>query len=139
VHGPARPFDAAQYYLVRDGAIRSGLLSFSWSLTDARAGDGGFGCVPGSHREQARPFSAQDRIVEVPQPAGSLLVFTEALIHCTIPWQGNATRLVLMYKYSPGNSAWDPSYPSADALAGLTERQTLLLQPPSVGGRRPAL
>ena len=28
LHGPARPFDASQYYLERDDAIRSGLLSF---------------------------------------------------------------------------------------------------------------
>jgi hypothetical protein len=134
VHGPAQPFDASQYYVERDGAIRSGLLSFSWSLTEGRAGDGGFGCVPGSHRKRR----AQS-IVEVPQPIGSLLVFTEALTHCTIPWRGATNRYALMYKYSPGNSAWDPSYPAADGLPGVTERQRRLLQPPSVGGRLPAL
>jgi hypothetical protein len=104
VHGPAQPFDASQYYVERDGAIRSGLLSFSWSLTEGRAGDGGFGCAPGSHRKRR----AQS-IIEVPQPAGSLLVFTEALTHCTIPWRGAATRYVLVYKYSPGNTASDAS------------------------------
>jgi hypothetical protein len=134
VHGPAQPFDASQYYVERDGAIRSGLLSCAWSLTDGRPSDGGFGCVPGSHRKR-RPHD----IVEVPQPLGSLLVFTEALTHCTIPWRGAQDRYVLMYKYSPGNSAWDPSYPSARALTGCTERQARLLQPPSVGGRQPAL
>ena len=136
LHGPAEPFDPAQFYVSRMGALRSGLLAFSWSLTDGRRGDGGFGCIPGSHRaDQPVPPGADSLVVEVPQPAGSLLVFTEALVHCTIPWSGDGDRLTLMLKYSPGNSAWDPS-PAADEIAvrSMSERQRLFFQPPSVGG-----
>lgn len=43
LHGPAEPFDASQYYLHRMGAMRSGLLTLSWSLCDGHAGEGGFG------------------------------------------------------------------------------------------------
>jgi hypothetical protein len=139
VHGPASPFDPAQYYVHRGGAIRSGLLSFSWALCDGKPGDGGFGCIPGSHRADEPVPAGADRLVqEVPQPPGSLLVFTEALVHCTLPWRGGSDRLVVLYKYSPGSSAWAQSEPPPPAaLEGMTERQRRLLEPPFAGGRRP--
>ncbi len=37
LHGPAEPFDASQYYVYRMGAMRNGLLSLSWSLSDGVA------------------------------------------------------------------------------------------------------
>jgi hypothetical protein len=141
LHGPAEPFDPAQYWLSRMGALRSGLLTFAWSLVDGRPGDGGFGCIPGSHRaETPLPEGAGSLIVEVPQPAGSLLVFTEALAHCTIPWKGDETRLVVMLKYSPGSSAWDPS-PAAppEVVARMPARRQLFFQAPSVGGHQPVV
>ncbi len=141
LHGPAEPFDPAQFYVSRMGALRSGLLAFSWSLTDGKPGDGGFGCIPGSHQvNQPVPPGAESLVVEVPQPAGSLLVFTEALVHCTIPWSGDEDRLTLMLKYSPGNSAWDPS-PAAGELAvqSMSDRQRRFFKAPSVGGHHPVL
>ena len=110
LHGPAEPFDSSQYYLHRMGVMRSGLLTLSWSLSGGGPGDGGFGCIPGSHRtSEPLPLGAESLVVEVPQPAGSLLVFTEALMHCTIPWQGADTRWAVLYKYSPGSTAWGSS------------------------------
>jgi hypothetical protein len=139
LHGPAEPFDASQYYVYRMGAMRNGLLSLSWSLSDGLPGDGGFGCIPASHRASApRPPGAESLVVEVPQSLGSLLVFTEALMHCTIPWQGGSTRHALLYKYSPGSTAWDPSPAApADVVASMSARQRRFFQPPSVGGRTP--
>jgi hypothetical protein len=141
LHGPAEPFDASQYYLHRQGAMRTGLLTLTWSLTDGGSGDGGFGCIPGSHRaSEPLPRGAESLVVEVPQKAGSLLVFTEALMHRTIPWQGSDTRWALLFKYSPGSTAWDPS-PGAtpEVIAAMTERQQRFFQPPSVGGRIPTI
>ena len=141
VHGPAWPFDPAQYYVHRAGAIRSGLLTFSWSLTDGGPGSGGFGCIRGSHRAaEPLPAGAERLVEEVAQPAGSLLVFTEALVHCTLPWRGSSTRQALLYKYSPGSSAWaaGPAAPP-EVVALMTDRQRCLLEPPFVGGRQPAL
>ncbi len=141
LHGPAEPFDAAQYYLHRLGVLRSGLLSLAWSLSDGAPGQGGFGCIPGSHRASVPlPPDAESLVEEIPQSQGSLLVFTEALMHCTVPWQGVGTRQTLLYKYSPGSTAWDPS-PAAppEVVAAMTGRQRRFFQPPSVGGREPTL
>jgi ectoine hydroxylase-related dioxygenase (phytanoyl-CoA dioxygenase family) len=141
LHGPAEPFDASQYYVHRMGAMRSGLLTLTWSLTDTKPGDGGFGCIPGSHKaSEPLPAGAESLLVEVPQPAGSLLVFTEALMHCTVPWRGPETRWALLFKYSPGSTAWGPT-PAAptDVVATMTPRQQRFFQPPSVGGRIPTV
>lgn len=141
VHGPAWPFDPSQYYVHRGGVIRSGLLTFSWALSEGRVGDGGFGCIPGSHRaDEPVPAGAEALVREVPQPAGSLLVFTEALVHCTLPWRADAGRMALLYKYSPGSSAWmRTEAPPPAALGAMSARQRRLLEPPFVGGRPPAL
>jgi hypothetical protein len=141
LHGPAEPFDSSQYYVHRMGVARSGLLSLCWSLSEGRSGDGGFGCIPGSHRASfPLPAGAESLVVEVPQPAGSLLVFTEALMHGTLPWRGSATRWALLYKYSPGSTAWDPRPAApAEVVATMSSRQRRFFQPPSVGGRAPTL
>jgi hypothetical protein len=139
-HGPAEPFDAAQYYVHRMGVARSGLLTLSWSLSDGRPGDGGFGCIPGSHRAAfPLPPGAETLVTEVSQPAGSLLVFTEALVHGTLLWRGRDTRWAVLYKYSPGSSAWEPSPATPAVVATMTERQQRFFQPPFVGGRRPTI
>jgi hypothetical protein len=137
VHGPAEPFDPSQYYVHRLGAMRSGLLTLTWSLTGGGPGDGGFGCVPGSHRAGFPAPAGIDALVEeIPLTAGSLLVFTEALVHCTIPWRGPDTRWALLYKYSPGSTAWGqgPAAPPS-VVAGMTARQQRFFEPPYVGGR----
>jgi Phytanoyl-CoA dioxygenase (PhyH) len=141
LHGPAEPFDASQYYLHRMGVIRSGLLTLSWSLTDSLPGEGGFGCIPGSHRaSEPLPPGAESLVVEIPQPAGSLLVFTEALMHCTLPWHGRNTRWAVLYKYSPGSTAWGPNpAASPELVATMSPRQQRFFQPPSVGGRIPTI
>jgi ectoine hydroxylase-related dioxygenase (phytanoyl-CoA dioxygenase family) len=141
VHGPSEPFDPSQYYVHRLGAMRSGLLTLTWSLTDGGPGDGGFGCVPGSHRADVPvPAGVEALVEEVPLAAGSLLVFTEALVHCTIPWRGADTRWALLYKYSPGSTAWsrEPAAPPS-VVAGMTARQQRFFEPPYVGGRAPTI
>ncbi len=135
LHGGAVPFDPAQFYVHDQGRARLGLVTLSWALVDHPPGHGGFGCIPGSHRAgMAVPAGAESLVVEVPFQAGDLLVFTEALVHCTLAWQGPGERLALLYKYSPGSSAWSDWHHLRPALdLPLTDRQRRLLQPPSVG------
>lgn len=139
LHGPGEPFDASQYYVHRMGWPRNGLLTFTWSLVDTGPGDGGFGCIPGSHKaSEPLPPGAESLLVEVPQKAGSLLVFTEALMHCTVPWRGGDTRWAVLYKYSPGATAWSPTPAAApEVITTMSPRQQRFFQPPSVGGRVP--
>ncbi len=142
LHGGGTPFDPAQYYLVRDGRIRSGLVAVQWALVDHAPGDGGFCCIPGSHRAHfpvppgVGPH--HDLVEEIPLAAGDLVVFTEALTHGTLPWAAAHARRTLLYKYSPGSSTYNrdpPCRPST--FAELTEQQRRLCQPPAVAPHEP--
>jgi hypothetical protein len=135
LHGGAVPWDPAQFYVHDRGRARLGLVTLSWALVDHPPGAGGFGCIPGSHRAGMEvPVGAERLVQEVPVGAGDLLVFSEAVAHCTLPWQGPGERLAVLYKYSPGSSAWSDWQHLRPALdLPLTDRQRRLLQPPSVG------
>jgi hypothetical protein len=142
LHGGARPFDPAQYFVVQDGRLHCGLIAAQWALVDHPAGGGGFCCVPGSHKATFRLPDGYDPgvVTEVPLGAGDVVIFTEALTHGTIPWVGPGQRRTLLYKYAPGSSAWaeDQRWPP-DLLRQLTDRQKLLMQPPSVAYHQPVV
>ena len=63
------------------------------------------------------------------------LADTEALIHGTMPWTADHERRALLYKYSPGHSAWAQTYYNPDDYPNLTEQQRRIMAPPSVGSR----
>ena len=50
LHGGGVPFDPAQYYVVEGGRLHTGLVAALWSLSGSGRGEGGFGCIPGSHK-----------------------------------------------------------------------------------------
>lgn len=144
LHGGATSGNPDHWYAYRDGVIRCGLTVVTFALTDVRAGDGGFCCIPGSHKSNfiaslPRDVRRYERIphylVQPAVEAGDALIFTEALIHGTVPWMADHARLAVLYKYSPGNSAWMSNYYDPNSYQGLTERQRRILAPPSVGER----
>ena len=114
-------------------------------LSHADEGDGGFACIPGSHKsnfvsslpDDVKNYARVPHYVRQPAvAAGDALIFTEALIHGTMPWSAKHQRRALLFKYSPGHSSWAATYYQADDYPGLTEQQARLIAPPSVG-RRP--
>jgi hypothetical protein len=132
------------WYACRDGAIRNGLSTLIYCLTPAQAGEGGFACIPGSHKSHflsALPADVRDFRREAPyvvQPvveAGDVVLFTEALIHGTMPWSGSAERRIALFKYGPGHCASSNKFYDLEAMPDLTERQRLLLSPPSLSNR----
>lgn len=138
LHGGGVPFDPCQYYMVRDGRMHNGLTAVAYQLTDVKPGEGGFGCIPGSHKSHF-PLPQHWRNLENPPacsvaitpPAGSAIIFTEALTHGTLPWRGNGERRTLFYKYSPFPSAWSARYYNPNDYPNLTEAQRAMLKPPS--------
>jgi ectoine hydroxylase-related dioxygenase (phytanoyl-CoA dioxygenase family) len=142
LHGGGTPFDAAQFYVVQAGRISCGLVAVQWCLVDHPPAGGGFRCVPGSHRASFAPPEAMpdELVVDVALGAGDVLIFSEALTHATARWRVPHERRTLLYKYSPGNSAWgkDEVLP-AELAPRLTERQRLLFEPPYVAYRRSLL
>lgn len=138
LHGGGTPFTPAEYYHARDGRIHSGLAVVAYNLKDVGADDGGFGCVPGSHksafpfpdvwRDLAEPHPAVRRVIG---PAGTAVVFTEALTHGTLPWWGREERRTIFFKYSPAPLSWSARYYDANDYPDLTPRQRAILEPPN--------
>lgn len=140
LHGQGMPYDPAQYYINRDGRMYNGLTVVSFALADVGPEDGGFCCVPGSHKsnyplpDDVRGFEGhREWVRHVPHKAGDVVIFTEALTHGTLPWQGDHHRRSLLLKYAPAHLAWGRAGGVPEALDPLlTERQRRLLQPPYI-------
>jgi hypothetical protein len=144
LHGGGTPYDPAQYYVFRNGRMYNGLTVVSWALTDALPGQGGFCCIPGSHKSNLpcppnfRPVANNPEcMVEVHQKAGDVVIFTEALTHGTLPWNADHPRRSILFKYSPAHASWG----HAERLASLrdkmqSEEQRRLLEPPYIWRRK---
>jgi Phytanoyl-CoA dioxygenase (PhyH) len=138
LHGGGTPHDPAQFYRVINGQMYNGLVAVQWALVDHPPGDGGFCCIPGSHRSNFELPDVVDPewVIDVSLNAGDLLIFTEALTHGTSTWNASYARISLFFKYAPGHLAWGNDYgrelgdPTLRSL--LTDRQTRLVQSPSV-------
>lgn len=137
LHGGAVPAHPSFYYRCHNGEIRNGLMVVAYNLKDVNPGDGGFGCVPGSHKSNF-PFPPEWRELDtfrpfmqaVTGPAGTAIIFTEALTHGTLPWRG-AERRTLFYKYSPPTLSWAREYYDATRYPDLTESQRAMLEAPN--------
>jgi hypothetical protein len=146
LHGGAVPYDPGQSYTFIEGRPRSGLLVVAYNLRDVGENDGGFGCVPGSHKANV-PFPeawrelSEDRdglVKAVTGPAGTAIVFTEAMTHGTLPWRGAGERRTLFLKYDPAAYAWGASFYDRDRWPDLTPRQRAILESPNARyGSRP--
>ena len=133
--------DGDHWFRYRDGQMRNGLSVVTFFLADANPGDGGFACVPGSHKTNypgslARDVRAFERaahyVVQPAAKAGDALFFTEALIHGTMPWVAAHQRRTLLYKYSPGHSTWAKEFYNLDEYGELTEQQQRIMATPSM-------
>ncbi|MBW4563987.1 MAG: phytanoyl-CoA dioxygenase family protein [Mojavia pulchra JT2-VF2] len=139
LHGGGTPYDPCQYYQFKNGRMYNGLTAVAYELIDVHPGEGGFGCIPGSHKsnlplpEKWRSLEFSNACVQaVTVKAGSAIIFTEALTHGTIPWRGTHERRTLFYKYSPYPLAWLRDFYNADDYPDLTPSQRQLLRKPGV-------
>jgi hypothetical protein len=138
LHGGGTPFDAGQYYHWANGKMHNGLTVVAYNLRDVNPGDGGFGCVPGSHKSNV-PYPQEWRDLSdfkpwmraVTGPAGTAVIFTEALTHGAMPWTGAGERRTLFFKYSPFPLSWSAGYYNPDDYSGISEAQRLILEAPN--------
>ena len=125
------------YHPTREFQANQGFMVAAWNLADTGPGKGGFCCIPGSHKSNYRiPQSIrgahQDgpwtKIIEA--PAGSVTLFTEALIHGTARWEAPYERRTLLFKYCVSNMSWGSKRVTAPDGYQLSARQTQLLADP---------
>ncbi len=139
LHGGATPFRASQYYNFADGRMHNGLTVVAYNLADVGPQDGGFGCVTGSHKSNYRiptewrnmDEAIQPIVQRVTGPAGTAIIFTEALTHGALPWTGAGERRTVFFKYSPHAVSWAANYYDDKEYADLSQRQRDILEPPN--------
>lgn len=142
-HGPGRNEPASGFmYDYNNGKMMSGMITVEFMLTDAGAGEGGFACIPGSHKSNIPcPESIllwesdRELVVNPAVKAGDVLVFNEATIHGTLPWRKDVERRTLFYRYSPkwmqlGGGLMSTTAP--DWMEALSEAERSVLEPPTI-------
>jgi phytanoyl-CoA dioxygenase PhyH len=133
------------YYSYKNGVIRCGMVVLQFQLADINEGDGGFCCVPGSHkanfntpREIAEWTTDQEVVYNVPCKAGDMLIFNESTTHGTLPWRASHERRSLLYRFSPKHIHFAGGYHESalpEWVNELTEAQRSVLEPPYVYNR----
>jgi hypothetical protein len=137
-----------QFFRVDEGRFSNGLISVVFELEDTTANGGGFCCVPGSHKQNFPLPQDMRRVADlpdladeewlqgVPAEAGDCIVFTEALIHSTLPWRVQTRRRTLFYKFSQLGGSHSKRYYNVEdyeQYPDLTDRQRAILAPPDAG------
>ena len=142
LHGGWVNSGGSQYFRYHDGKFYNGLIAVSFELYDTFENDGGFACIPGTHKsnltlpEEWRDLSkgihpAVKRIAARP---GDAIVFTEALTHGTLPWEVDAKRQTIFYKFSPHGTTWSADYFNPDdyrCYEDMDARKLAMLEPPN--------
>ncbi|MEE2659180.1 MAG: phytanoyl-CoA dioxygenase family protein [Candidatus Latescibacterota bacterium] len=111
-HEGGEPIDRSRSYLYRNGRMYSTMTNIAVQLTDVGSGDGGFACLPGSHKanfacpDDIRLYeSHHDRIVQIPAKAGDAILFVECLMHGALPWRASHQRRTVILRYNNGVTA----------------------------------
>ena len=148
IHGGPMRYESDHWYHYHDGVMRNGLMVATWVLNDAEPGDGGFVCIPGSHKTNFIDAVPRDVLTQEYRPdyviqpelrAGDVLLFTEALIHGTATWRGSQERRALLYKYSPPHSSWAKVPYNLQHYPNASPQQQRLMAPASVEGHAKVL
>ena len=135
IHGGHRGGSANFRYSVNNGRIYTGLSVVAVALQDMTEQDGGFACIPGSHKsdftvpadDRAELHAIRGPLVRyVAAPKGSAIIFTETLAHGAGTWQRDEPRFGLFYKYNDRAAVYhyQPSrLPGPQTLGMMTEAQ----------------
>ena len=119
-------------YQMLPGRVHSGLTRVVWELNEVGPGDGVTMFLSGSHKAAfPRPDELSGRDSQLWEsytcPAGSVVIFTEALCHTGTKWTNpERDRLCLFTCYDTVNSKWGKGCPAPEVIAAMPpKRQTL--------------
>jgi hypothetical protein len=119
-------------YQMLPGRVHSGLTRVVWELNEVGDGDGGTMFLTGSHKAAfPRPEEISGRESSLWEtytcPAGSAVIFTEALCHSGTRWSNETRdRLTLFTCYNTVNAKWGKGCPPPEVIAAMPpKRQTL--------------
>ena len=149
LHGGWTTAGGSQFFRYHDGEFYNGLIVVAFELFDTTPNEGGFCCIPGSHKANLplppgwseKGGDAGGLLKGIPAEAGDAIIFTETLVHGTLPWRVDAKRQTAFYKFSPHATSWTADYFNFEDFTrypDMTDRQLALLEAPNAryAGRR---
>lgn len=139
--GEYNPFLA---YSCNHGKLHNSLLGVSVQFADAKAGDGGFIVVPGSHKSNFKMPQAmidgEEYTEFIRQPAtkaGDVVLFSEGTVHGAAAWKAEHQRRICLYRFAPATNCYGRSYFGSEGRTWpeamynhLNEAQRSVLEPP---------
>lgn len=150
LHDSNEPLNPSRSYVFKNGRSYCEAVTVAWQLRDVNEDDGGFACVPGSHKAQY-PMppgvrSCDDHMDLVAHPtfkAGDVLFFMDgAQTHGALAWQSDVGRRGILIKYSSRNfnrSGGDMCHPEnrwGPEIEGMTDEQLSIMRGPDRDNRR---
>jgi ectoine hydroxylase-related dioxygenase (phytanoyl-CoA dioxygenase family) len=144
LHDANEPLVPSRSYVFQNGRSYCEAITVTWQLRDVTETDGGFACVPGSHKAQYRMppgvRTCDDDMGLVTHPvmnAGDVLFFMDgAQTHGALAWTSEIARRGILIKYSSRNfnrSGGAMVHPEArwgDLVDGMTDEQLAVMRGP---------
>ena len=109
--GTAAP-SVGNHYRLRNGRAYCEYVNVAWQLRDVTAADGGFCCIPGSHKGRyplpegiaSCDDDPMQAVRHVGMEAGDVLIFLAgAQTHGAFPWRGDEDRRAVFFVYRGRN------------------------------------
>ena len=146
------PAESPQHYRTNGKTLYSGLTRVVWELNPVGHGDGGTLFLPGSHKASfPQPESVHQPDNSYMQdyacPAGSVVIFTESLLHAATSWKNpNIERVGIFSAYNHISAQYHRLNLSDETILSMpTKRQSLFrgvfvhdfsIRPHEEGGNR---
>jgi len=143
-HGNGEPVNPGRQYVYQNGRSYCEAITVTWQLRDVTEADGGFACVPGSHKANYIPpvgvQTCDDHmglVKHIGMKAGDVLFFMDgATSHGTFAWKGDLSRRGVLVKYSSRNfnrSGGELAHPEnrwGDLVDGMNDAQLAVMRGP---------
>lgn len=144
LHDSNEPLNPTRGYVYHNGRSYCEAITVTWQLRDVTEADGGFACVPGSHKAYY-PLPPGVRscddpmglVKHVAMKAGDVLFFMDGgTTHGTLAWKSAISRRGILHKYSSRNfnrSGGELTHPEnrwGDLVAGMTDAQLSVMRGP---------
>jgi hypothetical protein len=135
MHGGSAGGSVNFRYYVRGNRIFTGLTVVSYALQDIEPADGGFACIPGSHKSDFYPSPEERKelfrfggplVRNIGAPKGAAIIFTETLAHGANSWQKDEPRYGLFYKFNDRSAVYHDvcaNGPTQKAIDQMTDEQ----------------
>jgi ectoine hydroxylase-related dioxygenase (phytanoyl-CoA dioxygenase family) len=144
LHDANEPLLPSRSYVYKNGRSHCEAVTVTWQLRDVSEDEGGFACVPGSHKARYRlprgVSSCDDHMDLVAHPtfkAGDVVFFMDgAQTHGALAWHSELARRGILIKYSSrsfnrsGGEMCHPENRWGDVVDGMTDAQLAVMRGP---------